>query len=773
MLRAIVLEPARNRIPMTPRNEHYSSPGPASIDIMDVMRGVGRRKLLILSLGLLAFGGAVGIVKMMKPVYSTEAQVLIQNQETPFDRVQPLENQRGEAIDDRIVASQISVIKSEDLGRRVVAALGLETVAEFNPMLSGVGQVGKIKIALGFGSDPRLKTPEQRALDHYADKLSVYQLPDSNVVGIKYSSSSPEMAAKVANTLTETYVMWTREAQSQPTERARDWLSSQIDALRSKLATSEMAVEKFRTEAGLFQGASTTLGTQEISELNSQITIAKSASLEARAKADAIRDLLASRGSVDAATDVLASAAVQRLKEQRTEAVRRRAELSVTYLSNHPKLIAVQNEISNIDKQIRSEALKVVSSLDEQARIAESREKSLIASLEGLKSLESSANLDDVKLKALEREAAADRILLEALLSRYAEASARQDLSAQPGLGVVIQTAGVPSSPTFPKSGPMVMLISIAGLSFGLGLAFLMELMSAASRLATGRDAEMVRAEPSFAPAAAEMPDVHPQVQAQPDPEPIAVSEPLPQWMPPPMAAGVTIAQHLTVWPRVLPGGELSGVTENPEVLSAARSMAAWAQDVRNSHDVRRIGITSLGGGAADAPIAALVLARILSLTGKRIVVVDLARLGSFLGGLCGVPHGPGLSDLISGAANFTKVIGRDTKSTVHVLRFGLDHSPRTAGQIVERIDGILDALAQTYDTIVVNLGEAAEETPIFLHKCQGALLLATEARADEAKSAVQTLLETGVAAAQHVLIGQSIDAPAISAETGREAIRA
>ena len=103
-----------------------------------------------------------------------------------------------------------------------------------------------------------------------------------------------------------------------------------------------------------------TLGEQEISELNTQISVAKGASLEARAKADAIRGILESRGSVESATDVLNSTTVQRLKEQRTEATRRMAELSVTYLSNHPKMVAVKNEIANIDRQIRSEALKVV-----------------------------------------------------------------------------------------------------------------------------------------------------------------------------------------------------------------------------------------------------------------------------------------------------------------------------------------------------------------------------------------------------------------------------
>ncbi len=58
---------------------------------------------------------------------------------------------------------------------------------------------------------------------------------------------------------------------------------------------------------------------------------------------------------------------------------RRVAELSATYLPSHPKMIAAQNDLRNIDRQIRSEALKLVDSLDQQAKIAEAREKSLRA----------------------------------------------------------------------------------------------------------------------------------------------------------------------------------------------------------------------------------------------------------------------------------------------------------------------------------------------------------------------------------------------------------
>ena len=139
---------------MPPRTQSANSFAPAVINIVDVFGGVGRRKVLIAGMTLLAFAIGMGLVTILKPVYTSAAKVLIQNLETPFDRVQPTENQRAEAIDDRIVASQISVLKSEDIGRRVIAALGLENKSEFNALINGQGTVSKLGVKLGFGTDP-------------------------------------------------------------------------------------------------------------------------------------------------------------------------------------------------------------------------------------------------------------------------------------------------------------------------------------------------------------------------------------------------------------------------------------------------------------------------------------------------------------------------------------------------------------------------------------------------------------------------------------------
>ena len=696
------------------------------VSVADVLRGIARRRRMIVVLTALSFALALGLANYLRPVYTTEVRVLIENLATPFDRAQAEQGQAPAAVDDRVVASQMEVIKSADLSRRVVAALKLEETPEFNSLLKGIGAVRKIKLALGFGEDPRLKTPEQRALAAMMDGLSVYQQPNSNVIGIKFSSSSPGVAAKVANTLADVYVMATRESQSQPTERAREWLAKQIDDLRAKLANSEQEIEKFRTQADLLQGTQAPLTTQQISELSSQITIAQTASAEARARAESVEELLRNQGSVDSSPDVQLSPVVQRLKEQRAEAARAVAELSAIYLSNHPRMMAAQNELANAERQLRGEALKIVSSLRDQANIADAREQSLRDALDRAKTRESTANLDDVKLKALERDVVADRVLLETMLGRYVDASSRQNLAAQPGLARIIQTASVPVAPSFPKRGPMVVLMTLAGLAFSLGLAFLMEVMVVATAIPGAVAAPMRNEEAPVAPSAPQSPAegwVAPAVPAQSFPIATVPATPAPD--------------HAAI------------LAEKAQASGFAAALDAWA----NGAGPGPVAVTSIGGAPGSSAMVAAVLARVQANKGRRVIVVDLGRQPAWLEAICGLKSGPGICDLVSGSADFTKVIARDRASTAHVLRNGSDRSPFAQTLLRDRFENVLVALAKSYEFVIVNAGEARADTPIFLRHCRSALVVATHGHANDVAIAIDALVKLGMAEVGHIVV--------------------
>ena len=726
---------------------NYQPEFASTINLLDVVRGMGRRKLVILVFTLVALCAGLMIVKFLKPTYSTEAQILIENLASPFDRTQSPDPQQPDPVDDRVIKSQMSVLKSQDVALRVVTSLNLQDRPEFDSLKQkGVGKIKQLLLNFGFGVDPRLQTPQQRALDRLTGGLAVYQIPDSNVVAVKYSSTDPRTAAEVANALVKIYVASTAETNSQPTTRARDWIAGQIEDLRRKVAASDASIEEFRSQAGLLQGENSTLGTQELSELNTQITLAEAARTEAEERAKSIKNVLATKGTVVGSTDVLNSTIVQSLREQQVASARRVAELSATYLPSHPKMIAAQNDLRNIDRQIRGEALKLVDSLDQQARIAEAREKSLRARLEEMKGRESTANLASVKLKALERESAADKALLESLLLRYADASARQDLSTQPGMARIIQHAAIPTSPSFPKPGPLVLLITLAGLAFSLGLSFLMEIMAAANRL--GLPAANNAPQPSepqkpaaFAESSA------PQIQDAP---------PLRHFPEAPSLAANSIQAFAAFPSATSPEGnlELLRDVDNQDrhgLHAASRQVADWALKLQRMAALRRLAITGMGGGAGDSSMATVAIARAIAAKGARVVVIDLATEGSSIDMLFGLPAGPGFVDLLAGSTDFTKVIARDPLSNAHLLRFGTERNEATLSLMDQRTEAVLNALGNIYDVVIIHAGETSGRTTLLLIKCQAALLLAPRLRQGDVAKTAKSLLVSGLAEVQFV----------------------
>lgn len=734
-------------------NASVAPPAPAAITInmADILRGIWRRKWMVILLTLAATAFSVFYVSNAKNLYTTEAKVLVDNLETPYERIQQGEGSSRSEITETDILSQVAVLGSNDLANRVISQLNLQQRPEFNP--TSAGTVGKLFVKLGFKEDPALMTPEQRALKRLSDMLTVYQVPNSKVIVISYEAGDPATAAEVANTLAETYVTSTREAQSEPTERAREWLGGQIETLRQKVVESEKQAEQYRATAGLLKGTQSTLSSEALSELNTQIILASGQRAEAQAKAKAIREALES-GNVDSSAEVLASPLIQRLREQQIGLRRQVSELSVTYLPGHPKMIAAQNDLQDLNRQIRAEALKIVKGLEDQADIAKTREASLRANLNAAKATASESNINDVRLRELEREAAANREILEALLNRYTDANARNSLAAQPGMARIIQRASVPSNPSYPRKGPTIILALIGGLGFGLGLAFLFEIMAAAGRIGASA------AQPSYGPT--------PSVPEPPQPSFATVppapdlSKILPQLAPvPPPSDGSGLPMPVLCQIPSITDTETAIVRAfevvskpNSEYALAIRQLTGWATSARQALGVRSIALGTCAGASLESGTAALALARSLAVGATRVIIVDTARGGQQIESISGMSTGPGIAEILVGDAKFADLISTDGASSVHVLRAGnaIDYASQFFS--TNRMDAILKSLESSYDVVVINLGNLDQPARQLARFSQAGIILAAPFHAAEVARIAGEWRQAGLRSVQYLQIG-------------------
>ncbi|WP_342642397.1 GumC family protein [Rhodoligotrophos ferricapiens] len=642
----------------------------AAVDLFGLLQGMWRRKLLMLTVFALVVGAAAAYIATTTPKFTASAAVLVANDESAFTR-SSVEAQPRQ-LDERDIASQVQVMRSIELAERVVKALDLTAKPEFQASQEEPNAVKRWLIEKGLAADPRKLDPLRYAIETYFQDIQIYPVVETKVISVTFTSTDPQLAAQVANEVADQYVSSTQEDQSASTEKASEWLSSQIEQLRDKVVASERAVEEYRTKAGLLQGSQGMLSNESLTELNNQIIQAAGLKAEARARADAIRSMLKNRGQIASSTEVLNSSLMQRLIEREVTLRGTRDDLLVTFLPSHPRIVAINSELSGLQRQIRQEALKIAESQEQQAQVAEEREAALTRRLKEMKAQAASANVDEVKLRALEREAAANRTLLETFLSRYSDASARENMQAQPAMARVISPAVVPIEPSSPKPVPLMALAGFGGIILALVVAFVAEIFSLDIQRANnglpGPDRQRQRLTD----------DTADHVPAGPARLPAL---PGPVWP--------------VLEPRIVPGGN----TAEAAATAIAPLIGEW-----RSAGVKRL----LLGSDAATPVAReaiVAIGRTLAQRRERVILVDLDPSNGAVASICGIGAGTGLSELLAGKATFSDTIKSDLKSDLHVLRGGLDRSALASLSEAGRMGFVLNALAQAYDLVLLAPG--------------------------------------------------------------------
>ena len=124
-------------------------------------------------------------------------------------------------------------------------------------------------------------------------------------------------------------------------------------------------------------------------------------------------------------------------------------------------------------------------------------------SLDQLKRQAASTSDQDVQLRALEREAKAQRDLFESYLAKYREATARDSIAAAPADARIISRAAVSNVPYFPKKIPIVLIVALGMLSLSTAFVVTNALLSSESyRPARCRLTTALRPPPARSPNA-------------------------------------------------------------------------------------------------------------------------------------------------------------------------------------------------------------------------------------------------------------------------------
>ncbi|MGO8118704.1 GumC family protein [Rhizobium leguminosarum] len=655
------------------------------IDLGQLVRAVWARRLRILTITLVGAGVAFAGAKIMSPQYRSETRILIEPRAPAFASTQQANDaSAGPLMDELNIASQVQLLQSADLLKKVINDLKLYNLPEFDDAASG-SAMSSILVKLHLKKNPLENPPEERVIDAFVERLQVYQVPGSRVIGISFTSKDPKLAAAIPNAMANVYLSTQSGAKLDSNSEATRWLEPEIEGMRLKVSEAEKKVAEYRTSHGLLQtNGTTTFPAQQLNDISAELTRVRGDKANAEARAQAVRNALKSGEASDTLPDIMSSQAIQRLKGTESGLQSQVSDLQTSLLNNHPRLKSLRAQLSDIRTQIRQETQKILASIENESKVADLRASELERQSETVQATSARAGEDEVGLNALEREANAQRQLLETYLVRYREAASRADSNSSPADARIVSRAVEPVDPYFPKVVPIVVVAAVATLIMSAIATMLAELFSGRALRPTDAASETLEAE-----AVVEEKHV-------------------------PQAAPIAAAAGKPVRPSML--AVVADEEDTIEDVKAADvapedepeddnefSVASVADYLTGSRAPLAIAISPTGDNGSAATVS---LTRMLADAGHRVILIDMTGSGYPTELMAEDTAALGVTDLLCGEAAFGDTIHGDRLSDAHLIPQGRS-DVRRAMRGVDRLSLLLDALAAAYDLVVVECGSA------------------------------------------------------------------
>ncbi len=394
---------------MASRRAHSATD--VEVDVRALFKSLLRALPYLIVFVAIIAGGTYYLLSNIAPTYKSEAKLLIEAGESDITRSAP---DASTMLDKQAIASQVQLIQSGDLARVVASKLDLEAQPQYQKAISGDTFPTNILIKLGL-AEPPSGSVEERVLTEYYKNLEVYTVGEFAGDRRRLFVDRPRIRRRRAPTRSPPNTSPFRSRRCATRPRApRSGCNRRYRTSATRSRRRRPSVEKFRTSHDLFASGSTggTLTQQQLTDLNAELTRVRAARTDAETKANQIRASLKS-GAVPNTTDVLNSQLIQRLVEQQVALRAQIAELSATLLSGHPRMRELRAQLADLNTQIDAEAQKIVDLLEAEAELSKVRETEIEQRLAGLKATVASAGDAEVQLRALEREAASQRELLE------------------------------------------------------------------------------------------------------------------------------------------------------------------------------------------------------------------------------------------------------------------------------------------------------------------------------------------------------------------------
>ncbi|HET7730534.1 MAG TPA: polysaccharide biosynthesis tyrosine autokinase [Usitatibacter sp.] len=452
--------------------------GGETLDVVEYWRAISKRRWSILGLTLLVAILATLVVSGMRPVYRATASLLIEQGKSKVVSIEEVYSQG--MIQREYFQTQIEILKSEDLARKVVHKLRLTSHPDFDARQAQPPWYARLLPAQA--PAPALSEEDlvKAAVSRFKSALQVQLVRNSQLAQISFSAFDRELAARVPNTLADLYIESDLESRMAMTQKATEWLRERMGELRSKVDASEKALQEYRERERIVDAKGVAMSgvSRQLEEFTRSLVEARRLRAEAESAYSMVQQIRAGKSQVsyDSIPAVLKHPGVQRMRELEADADRRLSDAAKRYGPEHPRLIQAKAELEAAKENTRKQIDSVISGLSREYEVARANEAAVERALAQSKADIQGINRKEFQLGVLEREVQQNRNLYDMFVNRLKETNATGDL--QSTIARVVDPATVPGSAFAPNRTQIVAISAVLTLVVSAMLALLLDRLS-------------------------------------------------------------------------------------------------------------------------------------------------------------------------------------------------------------------------------------------------------------------------------------------------------
>lgn len=398
--------------------------------------------LLIVFLGLL-FG--LLFTFLQRPVYQARAALELQNLNENFLNMRNVNPTAGEENSYPLeydLQTQAKILQSDSLIDRVIS---------------------KLDLVKKFGlRDTNLRSAREEALRVVSRNLKIHTQANTRLVEILYDSTNPQLAADFVNALIAEFIQQNLEARWKASQQTRDWLTQQMEDVRTRLEKSEDNLQSYAANTGLlFTSNSGNVAEEKLRQLQQELSAAHADRLAKQSKYQ-----LASTAPPESLPEVLDNKTLGEYQVKLTDLRRQRAELLSSLTEAHPRVKQVEAQMAALESALKKERTNVILGIRNEFESAQHREDLLVNSYASQAHLVSRQGAKVAHYNTLKREADTSRQLYDSLL-RDVQAAAMSSALRASNVRVV-DSAKPPTRPYKPRLVLNLALGLLVGVFFGM-----------------------------------------------------------------------------------------------------------------------------------------------------------------------------------------------------------------------------------------------------------------------------------------------------------------